>query len=133
MNKARNTNVANAIAALLQPGERYAGVVLDSNNQPKHCVILLPQRADKDGSWQEQMGWAASVGGKLPNHQEAALLCANCKDVMPRKWCWLSQEYEDDSSYSWGCYPCYGDYDGIHKSFKAAAVAVRLIPVTEAV
>lgn len=118
-----------ALDALLQPGERYAGVVLDHNNQPKHYVILLPQRADKDGSWQEQMKWAASVGGKLPNTQEQSLLYTNCKDALPRKWLWLSQECADNSSYAWGCYPCYGDYYGIHKSFEAAAVAVRLISV----
>ena len=119
----------NAITIALQPGERYAGPVLDATGQPKHHVILLPQRPDEDAPWKAQMDWAASVGGQLPDRQEQALLYANCKDALPHKWCWSSQEHEKDASCAWICYFYDGDQGYDHKSFDCSAVAVRrLIP-----
>lgn len=125
-----NTTLQIAPVAIeLQPGERYAGPVLDATGQLKHHVILLPQRPDEDAPWKAQMDWAASVGGQLPDRQEQALLYANCKDALPHKWCWSSQKHEKDASFAWVCYFCDGDQGINRESDLGSAVAVRrLIP-----
>lgn len=119
----QTSNTQGAIA--LNPGERYAGPVLDATGQLKHHVILLPQRPDEDAPWKAQMDWAASVGGQLPDLQELALLYANCKDALPNKWCWSSQEHEDDASCAWDYYFLYGYQNYTHKGYEGSAVAVR--------
>ena len=54
---------ASASAVDLQPGEHYAGVVLDESGQVVHHLVLMAQRPDVKLKWQEAMDWAASVGG----------------------------------------------------------------------
>ena len=120
----------NAITIALQPGERYAGPVLDATGQLKHHVILLPQRPDEDAPWKAQMDWAASVGGTLPDRQEQALLYANCKDALPPVWCWSSETHEDSASFAWGCHFHDGSQGDDLKSSEGSAVAVRLIPIS---
>ena len=111
----------------LQPGERYAGIVIDEDGDPEHHLILMAQRPDKKLNWQAAMDWASSVGGSLPSRQEQALLYANCKPHLKPDWHWSSQTHEDDASYAWYCHFSYGtQYDG-HKFTELAAVAVRRI------
>ena len=120
----QTSNTQGAIA--LNPGERYAGPVLDAAGQLKHHLILLPARPDKRAPWQAQMDWAASVGGTLPDRQEQALLFANCKDALPPVWCWSSETHEDDASYAWLCYFDAGYQTSyLLKSYEGSAVAVR--------
>ncbi len=109
----------------LNPGERYAGPVLDAAGQLKHHSILLPARPPKRAPWQAQMDWAASVGGHLPDRQEQPLLYANCKDALPPAWCWSGQEHEKDASYAWLCFFNYGHEYCTRKSYEGSAVAVR--------
>ena len=125
-----NTTLQIAPVAIeLQPGERYAGAVLDATGQVKHHLILLPARPDKCAPWQAQVDWAASAGGTLPDRQEQALLYANCKDALPPVWCWSSETHEDDASFAWYCYFGNGYQGNGHKSYEGSAVAVRrLIP-----
>ena len=111
----------------LQPGERYAGIVIDEDGDPEHHLILMAQRPDKKLNWQAAMDWASSVGGSLPSRQEQALLYANCKPHLKPDWHWSSQTHEDDASYAWGCYFSYGTQLYSHKSYELAAVAVRRI------
>ena len=82
-----------ATAIELQPGERYAGPVLDADGNVKHHLVLLPNRPECDLNWQAAMDWAASVGGELPNRQEQALLYANCKPHLKPEWHWSSETY----------------------------------------
>lgn len=113
----------------LQPGERYAGPVLDPEGRIKHHLVLLPNRPDARLDWASAKAWAASAGGQLPDRQEQALLYANCKPHLQPGWHWSCQEDEEDASYAWKCYFDYGNQDFFHKSFEGSAVAVRrLIP-----
>lgn len=118
-----------AIAIELAPGERYSGAVLDETGQVLHHLILLPARPDVRLNWDDAKAWATSVGGDLPSPQEQALLFANCRDALPKTWCWSNKEDEEDASYAWIC----NFYDGFQiyfrKSYECSAVAVRrLIP-----
>ncbi len=113
-----------ALAIELQPGERYAGPVLDADGNVKHHLVLLPNRPESDMKWQAAMDWAASVGGQLPDQQEQALLFANCKPHLQPDWHWSCQEHEN-ASYAWKCDFYYGTQLDGHKSFEGSAVAVR--------
>lgn len=110
----------------LAPGEIYAGVALaQDGSNTQHHLVLLPARPDKDLSWDDAKAWAASVGGDLPSPQEQSLLFANCRDALPKAWCWSNKEHEQNASFAWLCnfYDGYQLYDP--KSVEGSAVAVR--------
>lgn len=111
----------------LQPGERYAGAVLDDDGDAVCHLILMAQRPSKKLTWQAAMDWAEGVGGSLPDRQEQALLFANCKNYLEAAWHWSNQTHEDDASYAWDCYFYYGNQNLSHKSCEGSAVAVRRV------
>ncbi len=106
----------------LQPGEHYAGMVLDANGLSHH-LILLPGEAE-DVKWADAVAAAKAMGGELPTRQEQALLYANLKAEFQAAWYWSCEEH-NDSSCAW--YQTF--YDGIqgysHKSYAGRARAVR--------
>jgi hypothetical protein len=109
----------------LQPGEHYAGAVLDENSQHKHHLVLMAPRPESTLKWQAAMDWATSIGGTLPTRQEQALLYANCKPHLKPEWHWSSATHDDDASCAWYCYFSNGhQFIGL-KSFEGSAVAVR--------
>ena len=112
----------------LQPGEHYAGVVVDESGQVTHHLVLMASRPDGKLQWQAAMDWAASVGGALPTRQEQALLYANCKPHLNPDWHWSSETHADDASYAWYCTFHYGLQINYHKSYEGSAVAVRRVP-----
>ena len=111
----------------LQPGERYAGMVLDQDGTLLHHLVLMAQRPDEDLNWQDAMDWAKKIGGELPTRQEQALLFANCKPHLESAWHWSCQTYEGDASFAWLCYFGHGTQLNRHKSYEGSAVAVRRI------
>ena len=123
----RTILVIHEAAIGLDPGEHYAGTILDESGQVVHHLVLMAQRPDKKLKWQEAMDWAASVGGALPTRQEQALLYANCKPHLKPEWHWASETYADDASYAWSCSFHYGFQNYNHKSSGGAAVAVRRV------
>lgn len=115
----------SGIDITLQPGERYAGPVLDADGKVKHHLVLLPNSPDGDVNWANATKWAQSIGGALPDRQEQALLYANCKPHLRPVWHWSCETHANDASYAWSCYFYSGGQDGTHKSAEVAAVAVR--------
>lgn len=109
----------------LPPGARHAGVVLDEVGQPTHQLILLAARPENALNWQAAKEWAASVGGDLPSPQEQALLFANCRDALPKAWCWSNKKHEKGASYAWVCRFDNGYQYGTPESCEGSAVAVR--------
>ena len=113
------------ITIKLQPGEHYAGTVLDEDGDLEHHLVLMAQRPDKKLNWQAAMDWAKSIGGSLPSRQEQALLFANCKPHLDPSWHWSSHIHEDDASFAWGCGFSHGHQGARPKSYEGSAVAVR--------
>ena len=111
----------------LQPGEHYAGAVLDENGNHKHHLVLMAQRPVGKLAWQFAMDWATRVDGALPTRQEQALLFANCKPHLEPVWHWSSETHDEDASSAWGCHFYVGDQYDNHKSYGGSAVAVRRV------
>jgi hypothetical protein len=111
----------------LQPGERYAGMVLDQDGRLVHHLVLKAERPESNLNWKNALEWADEVGGYLPNRQEQALLYANCKSHLKPEWHWSSETYEGDTSYAWYCYFNYGSQSFSLKSYEGSVVAVRRI------
>ncbi len=109
----------------LQPGERYAGAVLDESGHLMHHLVLMAQRPTEKLNWQAAMDWATRIGGTLPTRQELSLIFANCKPHLQPVWHWSSESHEEDASYAWSCDFHGGDIDGYRKSYECCAVAVR--------
>ena len=86
----------------LQPGERWAGMVLDDEGNPSHHLILLPDAPTERMTWQAAKDWAASVGGELPTRREQSLLYANLKAQFDAAWYWSGEQHEDDGACAWG-------------------------------
>ena len=111
----------------LQPGEHYAGAVLDENGNHKHHLVLMAQRPIGKLAWQFAMDWATSVDGALPTRQEQALLFANCKPHLDPVWHWSSETHDEDASFAWICSFDFGSQNFVRKSYEGSAVAVRCI------
>jgi hypothetical protein len=111
----------------LQPGEHYAGTVLNASGHVLHHLVLMSQRPDSKLAWQAACDWADSIDGYLPTRQEQSLLFTNCKPHLKPEWHWSSETYEDDASCAWFCYFSSGDIYGGRKSYEGSAVAVRRI------
>jgi hypothetical protein len=102
-----------------------------------HAVVLLPDISPTDLTHQRALAWAASVGGTLPTRPVAALLYSTRKPVLRPCWHWISEAIDadtsdaDDASYAWFCFFLNGSQVNGHKSAEGAAVAVRLIQLTD--
>jgi len=123
----RTILVIHEAAIGLDPGEHYAGTILDESGQVVHHLVLMAQRPDTKLKRQKAMDWAASVGGALPSRQEQALLYANCKPHLKPEWHWSSETHADDAFYAWSCTFLGGTQSILRKSYEGAAVAVRRV------
>ena len=97
--------------------------LLDDDGEVKHHLVLIGARPDVDLNWAAATEWATKLGGTLPTRQEQALLFANCKAVLPQRWCWSSET--EGSSYAWICSFGYGSQSYNDRSYEGCAVAVR--------
>lgn len=109
----------------LQPGEHYAGLVLNQGGTPSHYLILLPGQVQTD--WDDAMKWAKSVGGELPARNEQALLYANLKGQFEAAWYWSSEQYSEGNA--WSQRFSDGTQHNGGKSFQAHARAVRRLVI----
>lgn len=83
----------------LQPGEHYAGLVLDATTgKPSHHLVLLPGDAE-ELTWSEANAWAAEHGGHLPTRREQALLFANLKREFEGVWRWSGEKSSSGSAW----------------------------------
>lgn len=110
----------------LQPGERYAGLVLDADGLASHHLVLLPGEAENI-TWPNAKDWATKAGGVLPTRQEQALLYANLKAEFQPRWHWSAEEHESNGSGAWGQNFNYGNQDINGKSYEGRARAVRRV------
>lgn len=118
-----------AVTITLEPGERYAGLILGEDGKPSHHLVLLP--GDKDGSkWSEAQSWAVDQGGDLPTRREQSLLFANLKGEFQGTYYWSRETHESDSASAWCQYFFYG-YQGSGRKddLSCRARAVRRLEI----
>jgi hypothetical protein len=112
----------------LAEGERYAGIVLDSDGKPAHHLILLPGQA-VNATWQDAKDFALGMRGELPTWREQALLFANLKGEFDEAAYWSGEQHAAHDDYAWNQYFLYGfQYDNL-KSAKLRARAVRRLTI----
>jgi hypothetical protein len=90
--------------------------------------VLLPGDND-DATHQEQLGWAKSIGGDLPNRIEQAMLWANHRDQFQKDWYWSNETHHNDSSWAWFQHFYYGGQYDLSQNDELRARAVRRLPI----
>ena len=112
----------------LVDGERHVGVIVSADGIRRHHIILLAGD-NSAASQQEQLAWAKSIGGDLPDRCEGALLFATMKDEFKPEAYWLKEQHASFSDYAWCQGFAYGDQSTSNKSSKLRARAVRRLPI----
>ena len=126
------TDAVAAIATVLtlpqlQPGERYAGLLLNPDGSPSHHLVLLAATPDKRLDWHAAKAWAEAAGVDLPTRHEQSLLFANCRDAFEAAWYWSGEAYEGDGAYAWFQYFGYGLQSFSRTSYEGRVRAVRRV------
>ena len=111
----------------LNEGEIYVGAIIKPDGTGHHA-ILLPGDND-DASWDDQMEWAKSIGGDLPDRVEQALMYKSLPDQFKDDWYWSNTQHSGVSDCAW--FQGFGNghqyYD--HKNNELSARAVRRSPI----
>lgn len=118
----------------LAKGEKYMGLIGDPNGRVYH-LIRMPGDAEP-ATHAEQMAWATSIGGDLPNTLEAAMLFAHAKDQFRRLDYWTNETfvYPDDpgnDTWVWSQSFRYGGQHITNENSRLRARAVRRVVVKE--
>ena len=113
----------------LNEGETYIGLIGSAEGEAYH-LILLPGDND-DATHQDQMDWAKSVGGDLPDRVEQAMLFKHFKSEFKADWYWSNETHHSESSWAWCQDFGYGDQDTSHEDHEFRARAVRRVVITK--
>jgi hypothetical protein len=111
----------------LAEGEIYCGAIIKADGTGHH-IILLPGDND-DASWDDQMAWAKSIGGDLPDRAEQALFYQYMPEEFHKDFYWSNQQHESRSGFAWGQYFLDGYQSYRHKVIIIRARAVRRVAV----
>jgi hypothetical protein len=113
----------------LAEGEIYIGAIGDKNGDFHH-VILLPGD-NKRASWADQLEWAKSIGGDLPNRVEQAILFANFRDQFEQEAYWSNTPDTDPGYSGWAWFQdfSYGLQYDYRQGYELRARAVRRLPI----
>lgn len=84
----------------LNSGEKLVSVIISADGSRCEYVILLPQKSNA-ATWKEQMDWAKSIGGELPDRIEGAMLFALMKDEFVEEAYWTREQHAAYSDYAW--------------------------------
>ena len=113
----------------LNEGETYIDLIGSAEGEAYH-LILLPGDND-DATHQDQMDWAKSIGGDLPDRVEQVMLFKHFKAEFQDDWYWSNETHHSESSWAWGQHFTDGlQYDG-HKGDELRARAVRRVVITK--
>lgn len=111
----------------LNPREIYVGAIGDQKGELYH-LILLPGDND-EASQADQLAWAKSIGGDLPNKIEMSMLWNNCRDQFQKDWYWSNQTHEIYTKYAWFQYFGFGTQRSDRVGTELRARAVRRLPI----
>ena len=112
----------------LEPGERYAGPILNVDGTTAHYLILLPGSANEI-KWKDAIQWAESIGGELPSRREQSLLYTNLKGEFEDDWYWSCEQYAGREFYAWFQHFGDGYQNYLHESSELRARAVRRLTI----
>lgn len=116
------------LAENLEPGEKYAGILLGKDGKPDQHIILLPGQAT-DVNWSKAGEWAKSINGSLPTRREQSLLFANLKEEFEERFYWSCEKHASDSESAWGQFFGYGGQRYGHMDYGCRARAVRRLEI----
>lgn len=105
-------------------GEKFVGIIISADGKIKKRLYLLPGDND-DANWKNQMAWAESIGGRLPDRVEGALLFATMKDEFKPEAYWTCEQHAASSDTAWCQTFNDGNQSSYDTSFKLRARAVR--------
>ena len=110
----------------LADGELWAGIVTTENGL--HHIILLPGDQD-EAPWKNQMAWAKSVGGDLPDRVELATLRRTLPEEFKATWYWSNEQHAAVSDYAWFQTFLNGNQNYTNITTKLRARAVRRVAI----
>lgn len=105
----------------LNEGETYLCGFIDANGDVEHVAIVAIN--NERAEWQEQMGWAKSLGADLMTRPEQAIAYAKHKDLFEEAAYWSNEDAGD--GFAWYQYFDGGSQDFTSQSYRLRAVAVR--------
>ena len=109
----------------LSEGETYIGAIGNAQGEVYH-IVLLPGDSEP-ASHADQLAWAQSIGGDLPNRVEQAMLFAGHKALFKETWYWSNQLDDDGWAWTQTFGHCTQDY--YHPYHALRARAVRRLPI----
>lgn len=109
-------------------GEKFVGIVISADGKIKKRLYLLPGD-NAAANWNDQTAWAESIGGRLPDRVEGALLFATMKDEFRPEAYWTCEQHAADSYGAWAqwFYDGYQDYGNTNDELRARAVRSETI------
>ena len=123
----------------LNPGERYAGLILGEDGEPSYHLIKLPGEQENI-PWDKAMTWALEqapeCSSSLPTRREQSLLYANLKGEFKQEAYWSCETCETEAAWAWYQY-FYDGFQGYARKVYTRkitclrAVAVRKIYLEE--
>lgn len=109
-------------------GGHFAGIGRGRDGAPDHMLICLGETPDRM-EWEAAMAWAKTIGGELPNRDDARILFANLRELFKKDAYWSNEQYAGDGDYAWCQYFTYGDQLNYRKSHALRARAVRRLVI----
>ncbi len=121
----QSTEVKKFVFPNLNEGEIYVGAIMNKDGSGHH-IILLPGDSDS-ASWKEQMEWAESIGGDLPDSVEQAILYRDFSEHFQKDWYWSNQQREGGSAWDQYFDNGYQGWTSTNVNYRARAV--RRLPI----
>jgi len=112
----------------LNKNEKWLGLVMSADGSKKDHVILLPGEAN-EVNWDDATKWAESIGGKLPDRVEQALLFKTMKNEFKEEPYWSCEQHANEAEWAWYQGFKYGIQYYHPLTSKLRARAVRRISV----
>jgi hypothetical protein len=116
----------------LAEGETYIGAIGNQSGDVYHLILLAGD--NERVPHQQQLEWAKSIGGDLPNKLEAAMLFAHAKEQFQPEAYWTNETFIDpddpeDDGWAWFQTFYYGYQLTDRKHVPLRARAVRRLPI----
>jgi len=110
----------------LNPGETYAGLILDPAGD-YHLILMAGE--SPSATWEQAKQFAKKHGGELPNRRELRLLLVNAKDQFHPDYYWSGEQHASYSGFAWYQRFDNGTQGTTDRNSKHRARLVRRLPI----